>query len=213
MLSPPRPGECSEFTRGRMGLGRGTSIAVPPRREGAAMATWIERQRRRLRRRGRREGARILGALGVGAGFMYLLDPARGARRRALVRDRIVHTVHALDELVNKGARDLSHRAHGLVAESKALFRDEDVPDEVLTARVRSKLGRLVGHPHAIDVTVHEGSVELRGPILSEDAEGLPAAIARIPGVRGVESRLEIHATPESVSALQGGDGTHGKRA
>lgn len=177
------------------------------------MATWIERQRRRLRRRGPREGARILGALGVGAGFMYLLDPDRGARRRALVRDRIVHTVHALDGIVHKGARDLSHRARGLVAESKAIFRDEDVPDEVLTARVRSKLGRLVGHPHAIDVAAHEGRVELRGPILSEDAVGLPAAIALIPGVRGVDSRLEIHATPESVSALQGSDGVHGKRA
>ena len=170
------------------------------------MATWIERRRRRLRRRGGNEGARALGALGMGAGLMYLLDPDRGARRRALVRDKIVHSVHALEGLAHKGARDLSHRAHGLVAEGKAFFRDEDVPDEVLTARVRSKLGRLVGHPHAIDVSANEGRVELRGPVLSEDADGLPAAIALIPGVRGVDSRLEIHATPEHVSALQGGE-------
>lgn len=148
----------------------------------------------------------------MGAGLMYLLDPDRGARRRALVRDKIVHSVHALEGLAHKGARDLSHRAHGLVAEGKAFFRDEDVPDEVLTARVRSKLGRLVGHPHAIDVSANEGRVELRGPVLSEDADGLPAAIALIPGVRGVDSRLEIHATPEHVSALQGGE-RHGGRA
>lgn len=170
------------------------------------MASWIERRLRGWRRDGRREGARVAGALGVGAGLMYLFDPARGARRRALVRDRIVHTTHALDGLVHKGARDLSHRARGLVAESKAFFRDEDVPDEVLTARVRSKLGRLVGHPHAIDVSTRDGRVELRGLILSEDEDGLSASVALIPGVRGVDSHLEVHETPDHIAALQGGD-------
>ncbi|MFS8065026.1 MAG: hypothetical protein ACMG6S_01515, partial [Byssovorax sp.] len=124
-----------------------------------------------------------------------------------------MHSVHAVDGLIHKGARDLSHRAHGLVAESKAFFRDEDVPDEVLTARVRSKLGRLVGHPHAIEVAANEGRVELRGPILSEDADGLAPAIALIPGVRGVDSRLEVHATPDHIASLQGADRAHRERA
>jgi uncharacterized membrane protein len=170
------------------------------------MATWIERQLRRLRRRGQWESAPLLGTLGVGAGLMYLLDPDRGTRRRALVRDRIVHTLHALSGIVERGARDLSHRAHGFVVESQSFFRDEEVPDEVLTARVRSKLGHVVGHPHAIDVAVHRGRVELRGPVLSHDVEKLLSSIALIPGVRGLDSHLEGHAAPDHIAALQGLD-------
>lgn len=177
------------------------------------MATWIEQQRRRLRRRGRREAAPILTAFGIGAGLMYFLDPVRGARRRALARDRIVHGLHALDRIVEKGARDLTCRARGLVADTQALFHDDDVPDEVLKARVRSKLGHAVGHPHAIDVAVHQGRVELRGTILAEDFDGLLATVAVVPGTRGVESRLEVYEAPDSIAALQGGNGHENEHA
>jgi uncharacterized membrane protein len=180
------------------------------------MASWIEEQRRRLRRSGSREAGPILTALGVGAGLMYFLDPVRGARRRALARDRIVHALHAMDTVTEKGARDLSCRARGLLAEARTFFRDDDVPDEVLKARVRSKLGHLVGHPHAIDVLVRNGDVELRGPVLADDFDGLVSSVAVVPGVRGVESRLDVYDTPDRVAALQGGNGReteHAQRA
>lgn len=35
----------------------------------------------------------MLGSLGLGAGFMYFLDPYRGRRRRALVRDQYFSTL------------------------------------------------------------------------------------------------------------------------
>ena len=171
------------------------------------MATWIEEQQRRLKRGGRRETAPILIAFSVGAGLMYFLDPVRGARRRALARDRIVHALHALDTVTEKGARDLTCHARGLVAEAQSFFHDDDVPDEVLKARVRSKLGHVVGHPHAIDVMVRHGRVELRGAILADDFDGLVSTVAVVPGVRGVESRLDVYAAPDHVAALQGGDG------
>lgn len=171
------------------------------------MATWIEQQQCRLRRRGPPDAAPILTALGVGAGLMYFLDPVRGARRRALARDRIVHALHALDTVTEKGARDLTCRARGLVAEASAFLHDDDVPDEVLKARVRSKLGHVVGHPHAIDVTVRHGHVELRGAVLANDFDGLVSTVAVVSGVRGVESRLEVYDAPGHVDALQGGNG------
>lgn len=171
------------------------------------MATWIEQQRRGLRQRGRPEAAPILGALGIGAGLMYFLDPVRGARRRALARDQIVHGLHALDRIAEKGARDLTCRARGLVAEGRSFFHDDEVPDEVLKARVRSRLGHLVGHPHAIDVTVHRGRVELRGAVLADDFAGLVAKLAVVPGTRGVDSRLDVYDAPGAIAALRNGNG------
>ena len=177
------------------------------------MATWIEQQRRGLRQRGRPEAAPMLGALGIGAGLMYFLDPVRGARRRALARDQIVHGLHALDRIAEKGARDLTCRARGLVAEGRSFFHDDEVPDEVLKARVRSRLGHLVGHPHAIDVTVHRGRVELRGAILANDFDGLVSTLAVVPGTRGVESRLDVYDAPDAVAALQNGNGHDNEHA
>ena len=39
----------------------------------------------------RKPAAALLGGIGIGAALMYLLDPDRGRRRRALVRDKAVH--------------------------------------------------------------------------------------------------------------------------
>jgi hypothetical protein len=59
-------------------------------------------------------------ALGIvlGAGIMYYLDPDRGARRRALVRDQFVHAGHELEESARAGARHVRNRAGGLMHET-----------------------------------------------------------------------------------------------
>ena len=176
------------------------------------MATWIDRQRRALRRGGRQGSAPILGALGVGAGLMYLLDPHRGPRRRALIRDKSVHALHALNELFEKGARDLACRTRGFIAETRSFLRDEDVPDDILKERVRAKLGHIVSRPHAIDVVVRDGQVTLAGPVPAEDVARLLAAIAVVPGVRDLEPHLDIYVARDSVPELQGGDRDEEKR-
>ena len=56
-------------------------------------------------------------AFGLGAVAMYYLDPEQGRRRRALVRDQLVHLrVRASKEAVGH-AKDLRNRAQGVVAE------------------------------------------------------------------------------------------------
>jgi uncharacterized membrane protein len=168
------------------------------------MNTWNRALKRALGRR-RREGALpIAAAAGLGVGAMYLADPDRGARRRALVHDKILHVLHRAAEVFGKAARDFDARAHGVVAESKSVIRDGEVQDDVLVARVRSKMGRVVQHPHAVHVEAHAGRVTLSGPILAEDVGPLLARAAAVPGVHEVENRLDVHESPEGVSSLQG---------
>jgi uncharacterized membrane protein len=136
---------------------------------------------------------------------MYLLDPDRGARRRALVRDRGVHALHRVVSLLDKAGRDLGYRTRGLVAEARAVTRHEEVPDLILVQRVRSRMGRVIAHPHAIEVLANEGHVTLRGPILAGDVRPHCSAVAAVPGVRGVDDQLEVHTEGDDVPALQGG--------
>jgi hypothetical protein len=147
----------------------------------------------------------LLGGVGLGAGLMYFLDSVSGRRRRALVRDQMVSALSRSDDVVTCVARDLSHQVQGLFAETCSLFTGGKVSDRQLVARVRSKLGRVVAHPSAIDVAAQGGRVTLSGPILAHEVPGLLRCVEGVPGVAGVENRLEVHEQAGRVSALQGG--------
>src|SRR5207245_245605 len=135
----------------------------------------------------------VLSGMGVGAGLMYFLDPDRGNRRRALVRDKMVHLLHESGDAMGTISHDLGHRTAGLAAETRSRFRREDVSDAVLVERVRSKIGRVISHPRSVEITAAEGHVTLSGPILAREVDDLLAAVASVRGVRGVENRLEVH--------------------
>src|SRR5688572_27349928 len=120
-----------------------------------------------------------LGGIGIGVAMgataMYLMDPNRGRRRRALARDRLNHATHVVQEGARVTARDLNNRFYGLLATVCNLFRRGSTNDEVVIRRVRSKLGREVSHPHAVEVAVHDGRVTLSGPILAREVDPLLA--------------------------------------
>jgi hypothetical protein len=146
----------------------------------------------------------MLTGLGLGLGLMYFMDPERGRRRRALVRDRITHATRACSQTMGSMCRDLTHRSSGLVARARGVLRRGPVDDEVLAERVRARLGRLVSHPHAISVNANDGSVHLRGAILESELPRTVRGIAHVPGVRDVISALDIHQSIGSIPALQG---------
>ena len=144
----------------------------------------------------------FVGGFVAGAAAVYLLDPRRGAARRALLRDKgLAATRHAAEAAGRRG-RDVRQRLRGLVYETKARLRDELVPDEVLVERVRAQLGRPVSHLRAIEVRALDGCVTLSGPILASEAEDLIDLVARIAGVRSIESELELHDVPGNVPSL-----------
>ncbi len=146
----------------------------------------------------------MLAAAGTGAGLMYLLDPRTGRRRRAGMRDQIVHEAHALNTGLERAGRDLKHRAVGAVERARSSLDRKPVSDDVLRDRVRAEIGRVVTHPSSIEVWVDDGRVSLTGPILKREKRRLLQAVDRIHGVRDVADVLETHKTAERVPGLQG---------
>lgn len=158
-------------------------------------------------------GMSLLSGLGLGAGLMYLFDPNVGRRRRALLRDRAVGALNRIDDFVATTMSDLSHRTQGLKAKFQARLRTEQVSDEVLIQRVRSKLGRYVSHPHAIRVAAHNGQISLSGPILANEVNDLLCAVKSVRGIREVDPQsLTVHDEAGDVPELQGGRRRMGER-
>jgi uncharacterized membrane protein len=142
--------------------------------------------------------------MGLGAGLIYILDPEMGNRRRARARDRVAHLVNKTGSQVEAKARDLQNRSLGVASEWVSRLTREEVTDEILTARVRSKLGTVVSHPGSITVRVDRGRVILSGPILSRETNKLLAGIRSVRGVVALDDQLEVHAQADGIPGLQG---------
>lgn len=155
---------------------------------------------------------KVIGTAGLGAGLMYFFDPDRGKRRRALLRNKTEHAARIATDAAGKTRRDVRNHLLGVVAEFESLLRNEDVSDNVLEARVRSRLGRLVSHPSAIEVQTVNGLVVLNGPILADEVHALLDAVAAIGGVKNIENHLEVHELAGDTPALQGGRPRLGRR-
>src|SRR5258706_629944 len=160
-----------------------------------------------------RQSWTLLGSVGagagLGAGLMYLLDPQAGRRRRTVARDKAKSALKQSGDAVKRVSHHLGNRTKGLVAAaSSRLRRNEDVDDQVLRDRVRSKLGHAISHPSVLEVTVENGRVTLAGPVLALEADRLLDAVRSVPVVRDVECRFDLHEEAEGHPAFQSASST-----
>jgi uncharacterized membrane protein len=146
----------------------------------------------------------MLAGIGIGAAITYFLDPYQGRQRRSLIADQVVHAQHVGADASDTTMRDASNRSRGLFASLASALRPDEADDRVVVDRVRSKMGRVVRHPHAILVTSHDGAVTLRGQILADDLDALIRAVSSVRGVRSVENQMEVFQTPGDIPLLQG---------
>jgi uncharacterized membrane protein len=157
----------------------------------------------------------LIGAA-LGGVAMYLFDPEKGRRRRALIRDQAVKTSNDVRDFVDKGTRDLKNRGTAatgrLRSRARSAFTRGNADDEVLAERVRAKMGRYVAHPGAIEVQAAGGQVTLSGSILSHEQDDLIRGISEVPGVRDVIDQLTVYETARGISELQGGRERPGER-
>lgn len=142
--------------------------------------------------------------IGIGAATMYVLDPEAGRRRRALAQDKMTEARKKMRSAAGLTARDLRNRSIGIVSEVRSRFAEKEVDDEVLEARVRSKLGFLVRQPSAITTQVSNGRVILSGPVLSDEVQQLIDGARAVRGVTSVENNLAVDHDAAQVSGLQG---------
>ncbi len=133
----------------------------------------------------------LLLAFGSGVIAMYFGDRAKGRRRRIGIRDELQHTLLNTGKFLTAAKSDFEHRAAGLSSLLRhSLHKPIGNDDPIVLARIRSKLGRLVRHPHAIEVVVSNGHATLRGPVLVYERNRLLRRISKLRGVRHIESHL-----------------------
>jgi uncharacterized membrane protein len=135
----------------------------------------------------------VLGSFAAGAALMYFTDPSRGKRRRAILRDKVNagmrQAVHELD----KAGRDLRNRSQGMVSTVRHLAKHPEADEPVIEERVRAALGRLVSHPHGIQVRAERGGrVTLGGLVPAEEVSNLLHRVRSIEGVKDIVNRLEV---------------------
>ena len=141
----------------------------------------------------------LLSGMALGAGLMYMFDPARGAARRSYVRGKMAHGARLLKCRLNKQARNLGNHLTGSIAEVRSSIRDRlrFIDDPVLVERVRAQLGHVISHPRLVDVVARKGRITITGDILDRELEKIANCIPRIRGVRGFKLELDSHSQPE----------------
>jgi uncharacterized membrane protein len=147
----------------------------------------------------------LLTGILLGAGLMYLLDPDRGTRRRHIARDRLGRVGRRMGNELGAAARDVKNRSAGTFAELRSRFTGDDADDAIVEERVRAKIGRLVAHPGAIDVSVIRGEASLLGSVLQHELDALLDGVGRVRGVTRVWNQLDVYPAAGGVPELQGG--------
>lgn len=137
--------------------------------------------------------ANVALAFAAGALVMYLMDPNTGRRRRAIVRDRSVSMRHDAERFVRGKTKRAADRLRGVAARTRSSLASEPIDDDLLHERIRARLGRLVEHPHNVEVHVRDGRVQLKGHVAEEEFHDLLHTVSSMRGVQDLESLLRTH--------------------
>ncbi|MHB2019917.1 MAG: BON domain-containing protein [Candidatus Xenobia bacterium] len=132
----------------------------------------------------------FLAGMGAGAALLYFLDERHGSYRRSVLRDRSNARLRELGTTLSKRRRDLRNRLRGLGAQVRSQIIPRRVDDAVLEARVRSKLGRVSSHPHAIEVTCCNGVCTLGGDVTASEVGMVMSCAGKVRGVRRVDNQM-----------------------
>ncbi|MEZ0324598.1 MAG: BON domain-containing protein [Fimbriimonas sp.] len=141
-----------------------------------------------------------LQGIALGAGLMYLFDPAQGKRRRNMMRDQAIHQARVKQRSLRVMQRDFANRSQGLVHEVQGRFQPQSADDVVIVDRVRSAMGRCCSHTHGISVGCTDGMVTLSGPVTANEVVDLIGTVKNVKGVTRVINNLDVHSSSDGTS-------------
>lgn len=142
----------------------------------------------------------LLGGIATATTAAYFLDRENGRERRT----RFARTAERLTKTIGDGAalglRDSQHRLVGMAKHAWYNFRREHLEDRVLVERIRSRMGRIVSHPHKIHVASDDGVVTLWGEASHDEAPKLRHLVNAMRGVIQVRDYVEIREAGEPLA-------------
>jgi hypothetical protein len=146
----------------------------------------------------------LLAGVALGALLIFISDPDRGARRRALVRDKAIHGAHVSRRAIAATAADIVNRTRGTLANAWGAVRRDEFDEARLVERVRAALGRVCSHPRAIHLEAVDGEITIRGEVRASEVEDVLAAIGSVRGVEDVVDELDRYEDADGVLSIQG---------
>ncbi len=148
-------------------------------------------------------GLSMLSGIVLGAGVMALLDPGRGASRRAFLRNKLVHWSRLGIRELRRKVKYYSQDTYGQIQEKWARAKETPVPDDVLEERVKAQIGHVLSH-HSVKVRADNGHVTVDGPVMMGETDKLADRLRVTRGVRSFDLFVTEHRKGEHVSNLQG---------
>lgn len=145
----------------------------------------------------------------TGATLMYMADPERGRRRRAIARDRSLAAIRRSGRKANKLSRRTGAKIVGMATSAIHIPArlDQPVNDPMLTDRILSQVFRdREIPPGRVNINVEDGIAVIRGELdRPEQIRELQDAVKDVSGVREVASFLHLpEMTPLNKEPAQG---------
>jgi gas vesicle protein len=138
-------------------------------------------------------GLTAAGALALGLGAMFLLDPARGRGRRAWIMQKANRALNETGDFMRATGRHLRNKAVGYAHETRNMLPIGGGPesDETIDNRVRSELGR-TGVAGSVGVRCEGGCITLTGRCTADDVDRILSTVRGVRGVSTIENQLNI---------------------
>lgn len=157
-------------------------------------------------------GVALAGAVGVGAGLMFMLDPDRGKQRRTVLRETVDRTARKTAHEIGAASRNVGTKIKDLGTSAKTSFNRHPA-DDVLLKRVGAAIGKVLANPRLIGVTITEGLTTLTGQATEHELPRLLEQVSRVPGVREVINRVQVKRQPDNLKDMANGGGSSTKAA
>jgi osmotically-inducible protein OsmY len=145
-------------------------------------------------------------AFAAGALPMFCVESLVMRRRRTRIVQKIGSASRKATRAGEHAARHVANQVRGLAATGNLdrVSSREPENDAKLRERVMARLGHLVSHPGAIEVSVNEGIVRVSGQVLAQELDGLLTQLTRLPGVHKVHNALGVLQDPSGFGEAQG---------